>query len=314
MNCSCFGVILNNQSTPLISVVLPVYNGEKTIRKAILSILKQTYSNFELIIVNDGSVDSTRVIIESISDARINLINTSNFGLVSALNTGLSLSKGEIIARQDADDISHLRRFELQVLYLQKNNSIAVGSKANIVNKDQELIGKHDHPCDCRTISFALFYSNPIVHSSIMFKNIGLRYTNNSDLSPPEDYELWVRMLNKGKIWNIDAYLVEYSHLENSLSKNDFHLYFKRMREVSLQRMLLMKAKGLIPFNEECLKQLSAFLFFKFDEVELRLCHRYAFIFYRLAIISELPLRMFPKFMFRPFIYRLYKLLKYKII
>ena len=105
-------------TTPMISVILPAYNGEKTIKQSIESILMQDYKNFELIIINDGSTDKTASILKEISDNRIKIITQKNSGLPEALNSGIRLASGKYIARQDQDDFSHASRFSKQIQLL----------------------------------------------------------------------------------------------------------------------------------------------------------------------------------------------------
>ena len=110
---------------PKISVLMPVYNCEKFLKKAIDSILNQTFDNFEYIIINDGSTDNTLNIIKSYKDKRIKIINNSkNLGISRSLNKGIRQAKGEYIARHDSDDISDLNRFKLQLEYLGKKKLI----------------------------------------------------------------------------------------------------------------------------------------------------------------------------------------------
>ncbi|HAS7841575.1 TPA: glycosyltransferase family 2 protein, partial [Vibrio cholerae] len=115
-------------SSPKISVVMSVYNGEKYLGEAIDSILKQTFSDFEFIIINDGSTDKTLEIIKSYmkKDDRIVLVSRENKGLIVSLNEGLDLAKGQYIARMDADDISIKSRFEKQIEFLDSNPDIGV--------------------------------------------------------------------------------------------------------------------------------------------------------------------------------------------
>ena len=106
---------------PKISVLMPVYNGDKYLKKSINSILRQTFDDFELIIINDGSTDLSLSIIKSYQDKRIKIINNSkNIGIAYSLNKGLNKANGDYIARQDQDDISHPERFMCQVNYLKK--------------------------------------------------------------------------------------------------------------------------------------------------------------------------------------------------
>ena len=112
---------------PLVSIILPAYNCEKFIRKTIHSLINQTYSNFELLVINDGSTDATTSIIQSFKDTRIQLIqNEKNKGLIYTLNKGIELSKGKYIARIDADDICLPERLQKQVNWLEKNTQIAI--------------------------------------------------------------------------------------------------------------------------------------------------------------------------------------------
>src|SRR5688500_300589 len=123
--------------SPKISVILPVYNGQLFLKAAIESILNQSYGNFELLIINDGSVDDTEKIIFGFNDLRIRYIrNERNLGLIATLNKGLDLAKGEYIARMDNDDISLPARLEKQLAYLEENKHVSVlATKLVIINE-----------------------------------------------------------------------------------------------------------------------------------------------------------------------------------
>ena len=110
---------------PIVSVIMPVYNGDQFLDRSIKSVLNQTFNNFEYIIINDGSTDDSQKIIESYKDSRIKLINYSkNMGISFALNNGLNVAEGNYIARQDQDDVSFPDRFMLQIEFLENNNNI----------------------------------------------------------------------------------------------------------------------------------------------------------------------------------------------
>ncbi len=111
-------------NNPKITVLMSVYNGEKYLRNAVGSILNQTITDFEFIIINDGSTDGSREILESYNDDRIVLINQNNTGLTKALNKGLSLARGEYVARIDADDSANPARLEKQLIFLRNNQEI----------------------------------------------------------------------------------------------------------------------------------------------------------------------------------------------
>jgi glycosyltransferase involved in cell wall biosynthesis len=210
-------------STPMISVILPAFNGEKTINKSIESILLQDYKNFELIIINDGSTDRTASILNRINDNRIKIITQKNSGLPKALNSGIQLASGKYIARQDQDDVSHASRFSKQVELLEHNsNVIVVGTWARIVDQDGKKMGKHKHPITPYGIKTALLYRNALVHSSVMMRRnvlveAGL-YETSDTRQPPEDYELWCRLVNFGEITNIPQFLVSYLKNPSGLS------------------------------------------------------------------------------------------------
>jgi glycosyltransferase involved in cell wall biosynthesis len=185
-----------------VSVVLPVYNGSETIHKALTSILEQTYTKFELIVINDGSTDNTQEILESFTDIRIRILNQPNRGLVSSLNRGILESKGKYIARMDADDIALPQRMEKQVDFLEKNPTVAVvGTAAWVLYSDGSRRLRR-RPPDTPSIRNNIVRFCPFFHSSVMirrdvFDKVGL-YDASKDGSKQllvEDYDLWVRML-----------------------------------------------------------------------------------------------------------------------
>ncbi len=158
------------QISPLVSVVMSVYNGDLYLREAIESILNQTYTNFEFIIINDGSIDKSSEIIKEYSDPRIKLIEHENQGLARSLNKGIRMSNGEYIARMDSDDISFPTRLDKQVHFLLDNpDYVVVGSKAIIIEKGGAEIFYHESYTAWEDIKTRLI-KNPIFHSSAMFR------------------------------------------------------------------------------------------------------------------------------------------------
>ena len=130
---------------PEISVLMPVYNGDKFLAKAVNSILNQTFNNFEFIIINDGSTDNSLTILKSFNDKRINIINnTENKGITFALNKGLKSAKGKYIARQDQDDISDPNRFLLQIEYLEKHNIDLVDTNFIFIDENDHYIQDYE--------------------------------------------------------------------------------------------------------------------------------------------------------------------------
>ncbi len=191
---------------------MSVYNGQKHLREAIDSILNQTYENFEFIIINDGSTDTSEEIIKSYKDSRIKLINNKkNLGLPASLNKAIKLSRGEYIARMDADDISEIERLEKQVEFMEKNLSVDVcGTWINILGSFK---GKWKYPTNDEDIKTRLLFNNVIVHPSVMFRRRSLLKNNlyyDPNFRKIQDYELWARAVGKLRFANINKYLLKY--------------------------------------------------------------------------------------------------------
>lgn len=193
---------------------MAVYNGECYLQESIDSILTQTFDDFEFLIINDGSRDSTREIICSYDDPRIRLIeNEQNIGLTRSLNKGLQLAKGEFIARQDADDISEPERLAKQVAFLETYPEVAlVGSWYKKIDAQGSLIGERKLPCDCTQIRWDILFYCPFVHSAVMFRKqtfaeqIGLY---NEAFLYSQDYDLWWRIARRLQVANINEYLMK---------------------------------------------------------------------------------------------------------
>ena len=191
---------------------MPVYNGEKFIRETIDSVLNQTFKNFEFIIVDDGSTDSTQQIISSYDDKRIiPLTLTRNQGVSNARNAGADLSKGEFIAFCDADDLYEPGRLQTQLDFLTSNPAVDVcGSYFMVFENSQETLIKH--PLTDQEIKEHFFTANCIGQPSVMGKSsVFRRYKYNPDLQASEDYELWARMAIGGIVFaNVPFPLVKY--------------------------------------------------------------------------------------------------------
>ncbi len=198
---------------PKVSVVLPVYNGEKYIKAAVDSILEQTFSDFELIIINDGSEDKTQEILDSIKDPRVIKVKQPNKGIVFSLNKAIEVSKGEYIARQDADDLSLPSRIEEEVNILDNNRDIIlVGTNAIEINEKDRKIGDRQMPADDPSIRISLFNFSPFVHGSVMFRKSAFKQAGGyrQDYWPVEDFDLWRRMIGLGKAKNIQMGLYKF--------------------------------------------------------------------------------------------------------
>ena len=203
------------------SVVMPVYNGREYLYEAIESILKQSFTDFEFIIINDCSTDNSLEIIQSFSDQRIKLINnTNNLGQGNTLNKGFDLSQGEYIARMDQDDISLPDRLKEQISFMEKNKHIGIsGTWAKIIGKKEGPIIKHGS--NPKRNKATLLFHTCLVHPSIIIrKNVfeNNQFKFNQDYAPNDDYELWTRISKNVNISNIKKVLFFYRVHESSAS------------------------------------------------------------------------------------------------
>ena len=209
-------------NTPLITVLMPAYNAEKYIGEAIASVLGQTFADFELLIINDGSTDTTRQIIDSFTDPRIRLINQTNQGVAPALNIGLLNAKADIIARFDADDICMPERLGMQYDFLMNNPGyIIVGSNADYIDMDDEFVftGRMSAYSD-EDIRLAIFSNCPLIHSTIMYRKETVLKAGsyNTHAYAFEDHLLWSKLLGYGKACNLPVILVKVRLAPESVS------------------------------------------------------------------------------------------------
>ncbi|MDX2254096.1 MAG: glycosyltransferase [Pseudanabaenaceae cyanobacterium bins.39] len=215
---------------PKVTVLMPVYNGEKYLREAIDSILNQTFRDFEFLIIDDGSSDRSLEIINSYQDHRISLVrNETNLGLITTLNKGLSLARGEYIARMDCDDISFCDRLEKQVAYLDAHPEISLlGTNAQIINVEniqQEI-------CESVTgnnyIKWRMLFGCPFIHPTVMMRKKSVDLVNGYECSGIEiinkannyceDYNLWRKVINKFQADNLPEVLLYLRKHESNVS------------------------------------------------------------------------------------------------
>lgn len=222
--------------SPKISVILPVYNCELYIKETIDSVLNQTFSDFELLIIDDCSTDKTVSIIKEYSDERICLIEKeTNSGYTDSLNFGISIANGEYIARMDGDDICLPERFAKQVAFLDKNSTIILcGTAIKFIGSSS---GNLFYPQTNEEIKICLFSFLPtFAHPTVMGKKeIFKKYNYNKNFEPAEDYELWTRFVQEGEAANLNEILLEYRVHSNQVSvtkKNiqDLNSYKSRLK------------------------------------------------------------------------------------
>lgn len=198
---------------PDITVLMPAYNAEKYIGEAIASVLSQTFTGFELLIINDGSTDYTKEIIESFNDTRIRLINQTNQGIAAALNMGLLNAKAELVARFDADDICMPDRLQMQYKFLVENPGyIIVGSDAHYIDMGGEYVFSHSMPAHTNSQIQELTQSKcPFIHSSVLFLKEPVIRAGGYDKHAYafEDHLLWSKVIKEGKAFNIDQPLLK---------------------------------------------------------------------------------------------------------
>lgn len=204
--------------------MLPVYNCERYLGDAIESVISQTFTSFELIIINDGSTDCSADIIAAFHDKRIRVLHQDNQGLAATLNRGIALARGKYIARQDQDDLSNPDRISLQVAYMQDHSDcVLLGSWAQIMEVDRLVERFHRHPVDEFMLRYQLLFNNPFVHSSVLLRRSALLqvggYTTDPERQPPEDYELWSRLSRIGSVANIGKVLQIYREIPGSMSR-----------------------------------------------------------------------------------------------
>ncbi len=219
---------------PLVSVVMPVYNGEKYLKESIDSILNQTISDLELIIVDDGSTDRTSDIIKSYSDKRIVYIkNEVNLRISRSLNKALEASKGEFIARMDADDISLPKRLQKQIEYMNNHPEVEVcGSNVMVFGADDRSWPSSESHERLKVDSF---FSCCLAHPTVMFRRSIVesgeaRY--NPEFDHMEDYELWTRLLKKHRFACIKEPLLKYRVHPSQTTKNNDENYTNQMSQI----------------------------------------------------------------------------------
>jgi glycosyltransferase involved in cell wall biosynthesis len=210
-------------SGPAVSVVMPAYNAEKYVAEATESILKQTFSDFEFIIVDDGSTDDTGQILAEYAarDDRIKLLRNEHGGVAAAANTACHAARGRYIARMDADDISAPTRLEEQFRFLQAHPEVGVlGSNIEELHEGGKIGPVWLLPTEPRVIGWFLMFCNCIAQASVMMRRELFEQVGPYErLEAAEDYELWIRASAVTKIANLSEVLLQYRIVRDSLSR-----------------------------------------------------------------------------------------------
>lgn len=218
---------MDHSNTPLVSVIMPVYNGERFVVEAVMSILNQSYKNVELIIVNDGSTDNTPLLLQQIAadDKRIRLLtNPKPLGHAgeAAFNKATELARGTYIAKLDADDIAIPERIAVQVAYLNEHPDIFLaGSFLELIDEYGAKIGTRTYPTNPDVIFSEFYYRNCIGNPSIMYRNnvvAGGIYLLKNEVFTDDYYSFFIHMNNGHKFANIPRYLTQYRiHKSNTV-------------------------------------------------------------------------------------------------
>jgi glycosyltransferase involved in cell wall biosynthesis len=216
----------DDRSAPLVSVLMATYNGERYIRQSIDSILSQSFADFELIVVDDGSSDKTPEILRSYRDSRLRILrNASNLGVVGSRNRAFAASRGTYVVSHDHDDLSRPRRIEKQVGYLDSHPETMLVGTATHGFRAGYVYPISDHAeGDPLMIKWMLHIANPITQSSIMFRRAAIERTGSpfmrEDYKYADDYDLYHRLLRYGNIVRLADYLTVYRiHPKNASLK-----------------------------------------------------------------------------------------------
>lgn len=207
------------RTSPAVTVLMPVYNARKHVREAMDSILGQTFTDFEFLIIDDGSTDPTPEIVSSYADPRIRFIrNGENHGISAVLNQGIALASSDLIARMDADDISYPERLESQVSFLLEHSEIALLSTwARVVTADRVPVRteKWKAPYYYYNLNFSCW----IYHPTVMYRRGAVAASGGYSTFYAEDHNLWWQLARNYRIHNLPEVLLDYRLAGESLSR-----------------------------------------------------------------------------------------------
>jgi len=241
--------------SPQITVLMPVYNGEKYLEEAVESILAQTFEDFEFLIFDDGSTDGTLDILERYPDKRIQLIkNQGNLGIAANLNRGIVQARGKYIARMDADDISLPRRFEEQFKFMEANPGIVVcGTWIEFIGRTVTWVENNilKNSSDSEEIRCRFLFNCVLTHPSVIMRKDVLHqegYLYDEKVNRAEDYDMWVRISKKYNLSNLETVLLKYRVHEESISRSDKKVNVAQCNEIRIKQL---KALGLKPKKKQ---------------------------------------------------------------
>lgn len=239
-------------SEPFLTVIMPVYNAADFVASAIQSILDQTYRDLELIIINDGSTDDSKAVIESFDDIRIKYFeNDKNSGIVFSRNKGLKLAKGKYIGMFDADDVAFTDKFKEQISFLEHNKDFGmVGSWVKFIDeKGKRLPGGWKLKAPPEKIPSIMLFKNYFLQSAVLYrKDCISKFSFRDGLDILEDYMIWLEIVSEYKAWNLNKTLVNYRIHGGSVTKSKSGEMQAKEKKVFKMQLLEL---GIDPTNLE---------------------------------------------------------------
>lgn len=302
--------------SPRITVLMTLFNGERYLREAIESILNQTYGDFEFLIIDDASTDSSKNIILSYNDSRIRLIvNEINIGFVLSLNKGLQLAKGKYIARMDADDAAIETRLEKQLDYISNNSNVGLVTCCwETIDEESNSIFKQNEILNFEERYYVLHFKNCIVHSSVLFnKKLVLNLGGyNKDFATCEDYDLWCRIANVSKIEQVEDILVKWRYNKSGISNRS-----SQKQDLCAQNVFSNNIKVLISNNDGIIDYLDSrnYYFINTRKYFLNLMKIHEVIYNKALLNNNVNLDILEEiFVFRIFMNMLYLIKKRRFL
>lgn len=237
---------------PLVSIILPTYNRARFLEKAIKSVWTQTYSNMELIVVNDGSTDNTSEILDRLSkgNSKITIINNiKNLGIVAALNNGIKVAKGKYIARLDDDDFwDDDKKIEKQVSFLENNKDyVLVGGGVIKIDANNKEVSRYLLPEKDEDIRKSILIDNVFAHISVLFSKDAFNKVGgyDQDFLYVEDWDLWLKLGTIGKMYNFPEFFVRY--FDQEYNNKNYYRNWGIRRNIKMNLRLKNRYKDKYP-------------------------------------------------------------------
>jgi glycosyltransferase involved in cell wall biosynthesis len=232
---------ISQPAAPRLTVLLPVYDAEAFVAEAVESILAQSFRDFELLAIDDGSRDGSAALLDAFArrDPRVRVVRRPHAGLVATLNAGLALARGELIARMDADDVALPRRFERQVERLDRDPGlVCIGGAFEVIDSKGRRIDVVHRPCHSEPILEALLAGvSAVCHATAMYRRraviaVGC-YDDSARLA--EDYDLWLRLAEAGRLENLPEPVLRVRHHDRSESGRQHAIQLEQTRRICAQ-------------------------------------------------------------------------------